>query len=264
MSESANWLKASEQLAHVQGPGFGHTSGWPSWSALRKDSRQGPRGRRPPLQRCFAINGRASGPALLAGSRPKRVQTPQTHSHQGVLVTLFFLCLVFLCIAAQIEYPSSATLGLMVAALFALIPAPVPPAVITVQAGQTASVTVNYPHRTALLNREAPNTVSLHTPWGNVAAKPTGTPHPDAQFSGYFGAVHPTQLKWSVPKKVAAGSYAANLSAQLFVCDSVQKMCSRRSLTLPITLKVVKTGDQLANQSVNLPLDDGRSLRLWP
>lgn len=149
----------------------------------------------------------------------------------------------------------------MLTALLTLTPAPAPPLKIVVQAGQTANVTVNYPYRSALLNREAPNTIALSTPWGRVEAKPTGTPHPDAKFSAYFGTVNPTHLKWSVPKQVASGSYAANISAQLFVCDAVQKMCSHRAVNVPVTLQVVKAGSPVTTQNLNLNLDEGRLVR---
>lgn len=114
------------------------------------------------------------------------------------------------------------------------------PTVLTAQAGQPAALRVNLALRDTLLSREAPNLLTLQTPWGQVQARPGGTAHGDPAYAGYFGQVRTTTLKVKVPAQVRAGRYAAQLTADLFVCDVADKLCTRRTLKLPVQLQVSK------------------------
>ena len=121
----------------------------------------------------------------------------------------------------------------------ALLGAPtLPETVLPARAGQTAALRVDFGARELLLSREAPNLLTLRTPWGQVTARPAGTAHRDPAYAGYFGQVRPSVLKVKVPAQVTAGRYAAQLSADLFVCDVGDKLCTRRTLKFPVQLQV--------------------------
>lgn len=142
-------------------------------------------------------------------------------------------------------------------AVLAAVLAPAPaPVLVTVQAGQTASITVTYPRSAVLLNRDAPNTLRLKTPWAAADARPTGAPNPDAKLSAYFGRINATELRVRVPKSALPGSYAANINAELFVCDQVKRVCSRQQMNIPIKLQVVKGDQRTGRASLELRLDE--------
>lgn len=116
--------------------------------------------------------------------------------------------------------------------------APLPETVLPARAGQTATLRVDLALRDTLVNREAPNLLTLDTPWGQVQAQPSGTAHRDPAYAGYSGQVRPTVLKVKVPAQVTAGRYSGQLTADLFVCDTGDKLCSRRTLKLPVQVQV--------------------------
>ena len=123
--------------------------------------------------------------------------------------------------------------------VLALLGTPTPPeTVLLARAGQTASMRVDLGTRELLLSREAPNLLTLRTPWGQVQTRPNGTPHRTPAYAGYFGQVRPALLKVRVPAAIRAGRYAAQLTADLFVCDTGDKLCTRRTLKLPVQVQV--------------------------
>ena len=123
--------------------------------------------------------------------------------------------------------------------VLALLGTPTPPEkVLPARAGQTATLRVDLSTRELLLNREAPNLLTLRTPWGQAQTRPNGTPHRDPAYAGYFGQVRPALLKVRVPAATRAGRYAAQLTADLFVCDTGDKLCTRRTLKLPVQVQV--------------------------
>ncbi|MGX9685987.1 hypothetical protein ACTQ9L_02390 [Deinococcus wulumuqiensis] len=125
--------------------------------------------------------------------------------------------------------------------VLALLGTPTPaPVTLGAQAGQTATLRVDLALRDTLLSREAPNLLTLQTPWGQLQTRPSGTAHRDPAYAGYFGQVRPMTLKVKVPAQVRAGRYAAQLTADLFVCDTADKLCTRRTLKLPVQLQVGK------------------------
>jgi hypothetical protein len=125
-----------------------------------------------------------------------------------------------------------------------LIP-PVPATQITAHAGQTAKLTVTFPLTTLLLNRAAPNRLTLHTPWGGAAGVPTGPVHAQSEFKSYFGSLRPLLLRVPVPPNVRPGLYAARLSGPLFVCNTKAAVCMRRDVNLAVNVRVLPAGQAL-------------------
>lgn len=122
-----------------------------------------------------------------------------------------------------------------------LVPAaPVPQ--ITAHAGAPAALTVTFPLKEVLLNRAAPNRLTLHTPWGSVAGVPTGPAHTLPPFKSYFGSLRPLLLRVPVPPNVRPGLYAARLSGPLFVCNTKVAICVRRDLNLAVNVRVLVAG----------------------
>ncbi|MDB5046911.1 MAG: hypothetical protein JWQ08_2961 [Deinococcus sp.] len=128
----------------------------------------------------------------------------------------------------------------------------VPTAQITAHAGAPAALTVTFPLTAALLNRAAPNHLTLHTPWGGSAGVPTGPVHAQPEFKSYFGSVRPLSLRVPVPPNVRPGLYAARLSGPLFVCNTKAKVCLRRDLNLAVAVRVLPAGHPLLSSPLAL------------
>lgn len=122
------------------------------------------------------------------------------------------------------------------------------------QAGQTATLSVTFGLRELLLNRDAPNTVRLDTPWGQASGEISGTGHPDAKFSDYYGSVRSLGLRVRVPAGTRPGVYPAKLSAQLFTCDQKRGLCAMQDTSVTVNMRVLATGE--AGQGRPLRLTD--------
>ena len=136
-----------------------------------------------------------------------------------------------------------------------LLPSPAPaPVTLHGQAGQVLTLTVRLPAPGTglLLNREAPNSVTLKTPWGQVKRPPTGPAFPGnaAEFSGYFQSVRPVTLSLRVPPGTKPGPYPGQLALQLFTCDKQELICKQRDLTYSVTIQV---GQVQKGASLNVP-----------
>lgn len=89
-----------------------------------------------------------------------------------------------------------------------------------------------------LLSRDAPNRLTLSTPWGKVQAKLTGTAQRNPEFAAYYAQVRPVTLAAKVPATAKAGVYTGQFEAELFVCDKVDKMCLPRTVRGNVRLNV--------------------------
>jgi hypothetical protein len=138
-------------------------------------------------------------------------------------------------------------------ALSFLIPS-VPATQINAHAGSPAILTVTFPVREMLLNRTAPNRLTLHTPWGDAAGIPSGPAHVQPEFKSYFGSLRPLLLQVPVPPNVRPGLYTARLSGPLFVCDTRARVCLRRDLNLAVDVRVLPGGQ--TPLSTPLPVTD--------
>lgn len=123
------------------------------------------------------------------------------------------------------------------------LPAPLHPMTLSAAPGQSLRLSVVFPAAGSglLLNREAPNRLTLSTPWGKATAQPSGTRHPSAEFAGYFASVRPSDLRLPLPATVRPGNYMAFVSAELFLCDTHDKICTRREFRWPLTVRVGAT-----------------------
>ena len=150
---------------------------------------------------------------------------------------------------------------LLLSLVAALAPSPMPP-VPSVQPGGTVSLSVRY-QATELLNRRAPNTLTLVTPWQQTTVTLTGPAHPGAQWADYFASVRPAQFELRVPLSAKKGLYHLNVAAQLFICNEHEQVCQLKKLSLPLTLWVAAPGPKQAAQTLSIRSQDlGRSL--WP
>ncbi|WP_135228302.1 hypothetical protein [Deinococcus fonticola] len=136
-----------------------------------------------------------------------------------------------------------------------LLMAPAPtPVTLSAQAGQTVTLTVRLPAPDSgvLLNRGAPNSLILKTPWGQWKKSPSGRPFVNggAEFSGYFGQVHPVILSFKVPARTPPGPHNAQLALQLFTCNRQEKLCQQKDLTYPLTIQV---GDRQQGGRLDVP-----------
>lgn len=102
------------------------------------------------------------------------------------------------------------------------------------------SVAVSFPLRGHLISSDAPNRVTLTTPWQEVSAAPQGRLHPLRR--GYHAHLTPLRLPLRVPAGTPAGRYAAQVRALLFSCAEGAGTCSARTVTLPVTLDVRADG----------------------
>ncbi|MBX8467259.1 hypothetical protein [Deinococcus sp. RIT780] len=107
-------------------------------------------------------------------------------------------------------------------------------------AAASGSLTVSFPLRGYLISSDAPNRVTLTTPWQEVSAAPQGRPHPLRR--GYHAQLAPLRLPLRVPAGTPAGRYAAQVRALLFSCAAGARVCAARTVTLPITLDVRADG----------------------
>lgn len=107
-------------------------------------------------------------------------------------------------------------------------------------AAASGSLTVSFPLRGHLISSDAPNRVTLTTPWQEVSAAPQGRPHPLRR--GYHAHLTPLRLPLSVPAGTPAGRYAAQVRALLFSCATGSRICAARTVTLPVTLDVRTDG----------------------
>ncbi|MFC6801581.1 hypothetical protein ACFQDE_07460 [Deinococcus caeni] len=107
-------------------------------------------------------------------------------------------------------------------------------------AAASGSLTVSFPLRGHLISSDAPNRVTLNTPWQEVRAAPQGRPHPLRR--GYHAQLAPLRLPLRVPAGTPAGRYAAQVRALLFSCAEGAGTCSARTVTLPVTLDVRADG----------------------
>lgn len=146
---------------------------------------------------------------------------------------------------------SSVTLTAVLFLLLAPAPAPV---TLHGQAGQLLTLTVRLPALSTgvLLNRGAPNSVTLKTPWGQTKKQPAGQPFPkdDKEFSDYFQQLQPITLKLKVPAGTPSGPHNAQLALHLFTCDKKERLCKQKDLTYPVTIHV---GKMQRNATLNVP-----------
>lgn len=151
------------------------------------------------------------------------------------------------CYSAAVLLPPLLAVSLLVPS----VPAPQ----VTASAGAPVTLTVTFPLKDVLLNRAAPNRLTLSTPWGSVAGIPSGPVHAQPEFKSYFGSLRPLLLRVPVPANVRPGLYAARLSGPLFVCNTRAAICVRRDLNLAVNVRVLSAGQPLL--SVPLVLTDG-------
>lgn len=130
---------------------------------------------------------------------------------------------------------------------------------------EAGTLTVTFALRDFLLNREAPNVLTLHTPWGAQRGTLSGAPHPDPERRAYYARLTPLRWPLSAPAGTRAGRYPARVEGQLFSCAVRGGTCSARTVSVPVTLSVRPDGRV---QSVGVRLDDPvlrqGSLRLRP
>ncbi|GGR70905.1 hypothetical protein GCM10008959_35810 [Deinococcus seoulensis] len=127
------------------------------------------------------------------------------------------------------------------------------------------TLTLTFALRDFLLNREAPNRLTLTTPWSTHEGVLSGAPHPDPARRAYYA--RPAPLRWPLlaPAGTRPGPYPARVAGQLFTCAVSGGTCSVRAVTLPVTLRVQPDGRV---QPLGVQLDDpalrGAPLRLRP
>ncbi len=122
------------------------------------------------------------------------------------------------------------------------------------------SLSVRYMAPGVLVNRAAPNSLLLVTPWQKAQAGLRGSARTEPQWADYFAVVEPVLFKVRVPASARAGQYPVTVTAQLFVCDQHEKVCRLRKLTLPVALKVSVAGPKQAALTLNVHSQDlGRS-----
>lgn len=142
---------------------------------------------------------------------------------------------------------------------FALLTIPPAPALqVGAQAGQVVTLTVRLPDASTgiLLNLDAPNTLSLQTPWAKTQAQPSGTPfRGQPEFEGYFSKVNPTALKVRIPAGTKPGAYNSELRLQLFTCDKKELICKQKDLTYRVTIRV---GQKQIDGVLNVPAAEFR------
>lgn len=123
--------------------------------------------------------------------------------------------------------------------LFAPTPAPTS---VHGRAGQSVSLSVHLPAPSTgiLVNREAPNRLTLHTPWGNVQARPSGQGFPSLQteFADYYGRLDAVRFQVAVPGGTRPGVYNSHLALQLFICNKRALICTQKNLTYPVSIRV--------------------------
>ncbi|WP_291431776.1 hypothetical protein [Deinococcus sp.] len=144
------------------------------------------------------------------------------------------------------------------------VQAAAPPRV-TVGLPGAGTLTVTFALRDFLLNRDAPNVLTLHTPWGAQRGTLSGTPHPDPERRAYYARLTPLRWPLAAPAGTRAGRYPARVEGQLFSCAVRAGTCSARSVSVPVTLSVRPDGRV---QSLGVRVDDPAlrqgSLRLRP
>ena len=138
--------------------------------------------------------------------------------------------------------------------LFLLLSPALAPVTLHGQVGRTVTLTVRLPAASTgvLLNREAPNSMTLKTPWGELKQQPSGHPFPksNAEFSDYFQNIKPVSLSIKVPTGTKPGLYKTQLALQLFTCDKKELICKQKDLNYPVTIQVGKTQK---NASLDVP-----------
>lgn len=112
--------------------------------------------------------------------------------------------------------------------------------------GQTTALQVQLATRDLLVNREAPNRLTLTTPWGKAQVQPGGTPHRNPAFASYFAQVRAMTFKVKVPASAKSGTYRAQLSGELFVCDIRDKVCTLRPIQVPVRIQVSASAQSLS------------------
>ncbi|MDO4246733.1 MAG: hypothetical protein Q4C89_11980 [Deinococcus sp.] len=116
-----------------------------------------------------------------------------------------------------------------------------PPVSLAAQQGQSATLRVQLATRDTLVSHEAPNRLTLTTPWSKTQVQPSGTRHSNPAFASYFAQVKPMTFKVSVPASVKPGNYPAQLGGELFVCDMRDKVCTLRPVQVPVHIRVGAT-----------------------
>lgn len=110
------------------------------------------------------------------------------------------------------------------------------------RAGENASLSVHLPAPSTgiLINRQAPNRLTLKTPWGSVQATPSGQEFPPAQtqFADYYGQLDPVRFQVAIPVGTSAGVYNGHLALQLFICNKRALICTQKNLTYPVSIRV--------------------------
>ncbi len=116
------------------------------------------------------------------------------------------------------------------------------PGQISTQAGSSVTLTLHLlPAPGHLLNREAPTTISLETPFGKpVKATLEGayTRSFDPNFIEYYGIVKPLEFQFKVPPNTVPGRYTLKLSGQVRFCSKIEHLCVSNMLEVPYTLEV--------------------------
>lgn len=131
-------------------------------------------------------------------------------------------------------------------------------------ANEHIELQVLFPKAEILLNREAPNTMTLITPWNKTTLKPNGKIHQDNKFHAYFSQVYPMKLKFKVPLNTALGQYQGQLKAQFFVCELQDQQCTKRILQTKVHIYVTAHKKSTRLTTLHLQEHDLRPMKLRP
>ncbi|TSA79401.1 hypothetical protein FNU79_18000 [Deinococcus detaillensis] len=118
----------------------------------------------------------------------------------------------------------------------ALLTLALPATLLAAQQNAAAEMTVELPSG-VLLSRFAPNQLTLSVGGQTQTLRPLGTPNRHADYAEYFGTLEPLRFRLPLGGRGAGKTPAqGTLSAQLFVCDKVARLCAMRTLKLQVTL----------------------------
>lgn len=125
------------------------------------------------------------------------------------------------------------------------------PAALLAAPKDAATLTVELPPG-VLLSRFAPNQLTLSVGGQTQTLRPLGTSSRHADYADYFGTLEPLRFRLPLNNEAGKALKQGSLSAQLFVCDKVARLCAMRTLKLSVTLGKTLRLTEVQLQSVRL------------
>jgi hypothetical protein len=121
----------------------------------------------------------------------------------------------------------------------------VTPGAFYAKAGESATLRFEFKLAAGVLfNRAGSSLITVENPFTKKALEleiVKGTPYPK-EPDDYFETLEPLSGKIAVPAGTKPGVYPVKLSAEMFLCDGVMKVCYRDLTEGKLELRVAQTG----------------------